>query len=67
MKPEIVLLQWLQDNGVKRCEFASLMDVDRSTVTLWVQGRRRPWRKHAAKIAEATGGAIPAQIWEQAA
>lgn len=67
MRPEHALRNWLKANNMKQCEFASRIKVDRSTVTLWVQGKRRPWPAYAELIAKATKNKIPVHIWNSAA
>ena len=64
MKASEMLRKWLTDHGIPQCAFARSVEVDRSTVTLWLKGARCPWKKHAIKIQNATGGAIDAKLWQ---
>lgn len=66
MPPGEMLRKWLTDNNIPQSSLASRLEVDRSTVHLWIKGTRCPWRKHAHKIQIATGGAIDATLWKSA-
>lgn len=55
------LAQWLQQNGIRRSDFAALVDVSPSYVTLLCSGSAVwPGRDVAARIREATNGAVTA-------
>lgn len=66
MPPSNMLRNWLIEHNIPQTTFARALEVDRSTVTLWLKGARCPWRKHAKKIQIATGGAIDATLWQAA-
>jgi transcriptional regulator with XRE-family HTH domain len=50
------LLQFLRDNDLTHQQFADMCDVDRSTVTKWINGKRSPCAKAVAIINKKTKG-----------
>lgn len=65
--PAAMLQDWMRNEGVKRIEFAARLGLHRSSVTLYLQGKRRPSRETAATIATMTHGAVPHTAWGHAA
>lgn len=65
--PAAMLQDWMRNEGVKRIEFAARLGLHRSSVTLYLQGKRRPKPEIAQNIAALTGGAVPHTAWGHAA
>jgi len=63
MSNKLKLKKYLEVNGYKNkwLEIHTLMG--RQTVSNWLTGRATPQVKHAKKIEEITGGAVPADGW----
>jgi len=49
---------YIKQEGISQAEFARRIGVDRSTVTLWIQGLRRPASDMALHIEQVTDGSI---------
>jgi transcriptional regulator with XRE-family HTH domain len=47
--------QYLEATGLSQAQFAKRVGVDRSTVTLWIQGKRRPSHERQLIIWDRTG------------
>ena len=46
---------YLKATGLNQAQFAERINVDRSTVTLWLQGKRTPTDAHLDVISARTG------------
>ena len=49
------LKRYFKKSGMSQYRLAQLLGIDRSAVTHWVKGKRKPARAHLAKLAEITG------------
>lgn len=55
------LADWLQENGMSAPEFAEKVEVDRSLVTKWLNGKVRPgWTDVLPRVIAATNGQVTA-------
>lgn len=52
------LKQWLKENNITGAQFAEMLGVAQSAVSMWLTGERFPSRKNIQKIAEYTGGEV---------
>ena len=57
------LVRYLRENGLTQRWLAAKIGVREQAVTTWVQGKFSPRLAHVQKIAELTGGAVPAEMW----
>lgn len=55
--------EYLARTKISRAAFAEMVGVDRSLVTRWSKGGRKPSLATALRIEGATGGEIPATAW----
>jgi transcriptional regulator with XRE-family HTH domain len=59
----VTLDAYLKANGLSQSDFAELVKVPESQVSLWRRGERRPDTDNRLRIAAATGGAIRITDW----
>jgi transcriptional regulator with XRE-family HTH domain len=61
------LLRYLKKTKIRPAEFARRCGVQRSTVSQWMSGQRRPDRGNSIRIEEVTRGLVPAKSWNEVA
>ena len=66
-QPHIVLGNWFATGDMSQNKFAQMIGVHRSSITLYLQQRRRPCLATATAIEQATGGQVTASMWGHAA
>lgn len=52
------LKDWLKHQGMSQAEFARRIDVHKSTITHWFQGKNHPTYNTYLKIKEITNGRV---------
>lgn len=52
------LKQWLKEHNITGAQFAEMMGVRQSAVSMWLTGERFPSRENIQKIVELTGGKV---------
>lgn len=63
----LLLKKWLEDTGRKANWAASAVPINRSHFHQWLNGTYTPRAVYRIRIAEITGGAVPAESWGNAA
>jgi len=58
----MTLAQYLTDKKITQAEFARRLNVNQGTVSKLCAGKRPSWNM-ATRIAAATGGEVPVQVW----
>ena len=59
----MTLKEWLRDKNKTQEEFAEKVDVDRTTISNLVNGRKTPSLDLALRISKATGDDVPTEAW----
>lgn len=65
--PEKALHDWIKGSNINQSELARRIGVHRSSITLYLQGRRRPSKPTACLIEHITAGYVPAKVWQVSA